>query len=264
MLWLTSAEMGTLADGASADDKVPSQHGRVVRGVPARSATGTPFSWPHSQQLPTPPLSSQSAQRFSTMATRAKDDPASEARPVLTHLQPDGTAHMVRITEKPASNRLAIARGVVRFSNKHPLRLIPASLVKKGDVLATARIAGIMAAKRTAELIPLCHPLALTGVDLAVELVHEKVTEAGRIDCAGGDGRKDRKLENGGVQATARVECYGPTGVEMEAMTAVMGACLTVVDMCKGVDRGMRIEDVRVVLKRGGRSGESREEGFVE
>lgn len=160
---------------------------------------------------------------------------------------------MVGITEKPSTHRVAIAVGHVIFSNPEPASLIPAALMKKGDVLSSARIAGIMAAKQTPSLIPLCHPVALTLVGVDVDLVPSSSST------------EDTSAMNapyGSVKVSARVECHGPTGVEMEALTAVMGGCLTVVDMCKGVDRGIRTEGVRVVLKKGGRSGEWREVGF--
>ncbi|KAI9818599.1 MAG: hypothetical protein M1832_004372 [Thelocarpon impressellum] len=160
---------------------------------------------------------------------------------------------MVSITSKEVTRRRAVAIGYTTFSNDGPRSLIPAALVKKGDVLATARIAGIMAAKRTSSLIPLCHPLNLTKVTVDAELV-EDLRDATEV----------KARHHGGVKVTASVECHGSTGVEMEALTAVMGACLTVVDMCKGVDRGMTVEGVRVLLKRGGRGGEWRAEGFEE
>lgn len=185
---------------------------------------------------------------FSTTRPRltAKAKPES-----LTHLTPSGTAHMVDITRKAPTNRLAVAVGYAIFSNPEPASLIPAALIKKGDVFATARIAGIMAAKQTPSLIPLCHPLALTRVNVDVELITGSTT-------SDADNRP-----HGSVKVTATVECHGPTGVEMEALTAVMGGCLTVVDMCKGVDKGISIEGVRVILKKGGRSGEWREVGYA-
>ena len=153
--------------------------------------------------------------------------------PRLTHLDERGQAHMVDVSEKADTPREAIARGVV-LMQPATLAMITASTAPKGDVLATARIAGIMAAKRTSEMIPLCHPLMLSH--LAVEI---------RPDTAGS------ALE---IEATVRTT--GKTGVEMEALTAVSVAALTIYDMCKAVDRAMRITDIRLAEKRGGKSGE--------
>jgi len=144
---------------------------------------------------------------------------------------------MVDVSAKPATERQAVAAGRV-LMQAATLDIVSKGHAKKGDVLAAARIAGIMAAKRTHELIPLCHPLAIAEVEL--------------------DLMPDAKLP--GIEVRARVKVAGPTGVEMEALTAVAVACLTVYDMVKGVDRGMRIEGIRLVEKRGGRSGHYREE----
>jgi cyclic pyranopterin phosphate synthase len=152
--------------------------------------------------------------------------------PVLTHLDAAGSANMVDVSEKPATVRAARAEGAV-VMNPETLRLILEGDAKKGDVLGTARLAGIMAAKRTHELIPLCHPLLLSKV---------------RVDCT-----PDADLP--GIRITAEVKVQGPTGVEMEALTAVSVACLTVYDMVKAADRGMRIEGIRLLQKSGGRSG---------
>ncbi len=138
---------------------------------------------------------------------------------------------MVDVGGKPITSRRAVARVTVRMQAS-TLALIAAGQAKKGDVLATARIAGIMAAKRTAELIPLCHPLPITSVTLALELVE------------------------GGVEITATVNTTGQTGVEMEALTAASVAALTVYDMVKAADRGMRIDGLRVIEKSGGASGD--------
>ncbi|MGR8920255.1 MAG: cyclic pyranopterin monophosphate synthase MoaC [Gammaproteobacteria bacterium] len=151
----------------------------------------------------------------------------------LTHIDSDGHARMVDVGDKPATLRRAVAAGRVTMQ-PDTLALIDSGGHKKGDVLAVARVAGIMAAKRTAELIPLCHPLALTKVELELELDPD--------GCA--------------VTCTATVETRGPTGVEIEALNAVQVALLTIYDMCKAVDRGMRIEDVGLEHKSGGRSGE--------
>ena len=150
----------------------------------------------------------------------------------LTHLDSTGTANMVDVAGKPVTDRLARAEGRVVMAPE-TLRLIREGDAKKGDVLGTARVAGIMAAKRTHELIPLCHPLLLTRV---------------RVDCS-----LDDVLA--GVRVTAEARVSGQTGVEMEALTAVSVECLTVYDMVKAADRGMRIEGIRLMAKSGGRSG---------
>jgi cyclic pyranopterin monophosphate synthase len=142
---------------------------------------------------------------------------------------------MVDVSAKPATERVAVAEGRVVMQEK-TLDIVRSGNAKKGDVLGAARIAGIMAAKRTHELIPLCHPLALSQIEVDVT--------------------PDAKLP--GVAVTARVKVTGQTGVEMEALTAVAVACLTVYDMVKAVERGMRIEGIRLVEKSGGRSGRYR------
>jgi len=144
---------------------------------------------------------------------------------------------MVSIADKKATKRTATAACTVRFSRPATARLIAASELKKGDVLGTARIAGIMGAKRTPDLIPLCHPIQISHV--AVHVAVKEESEGG----------------GGCVHVRATVGCDGRTGVEMEALTAAATAALTVYDMCKAVDRGMRIEGLRVVLKEGGQSG---------
>ena len=150
----------------------------------------------------------------------------------LTHLGARGEAHMVDVGTKAATERVAIAEGHVVMTRR-TLDTVLAGDAKKGDVLGAARIAGIMAAKRTHELIPLCHPLSLSQI--AVELT------------------PDAKLP--GLRVRATVKVTGKTGVEMEALTAVSVACLTVYDMVKAVERGMRIEGIRLIEKRGGKSG---------
>ena len=161
-----------------------------------------------------------------------------QAKPALTHIDAKGEARMVDVSAKPATERTAVAEGRVVMS-KATLELITSGNAKKGDVLATARIAGIMAAKRTAELIPLCHPLALSKVTLDIST--------------------DAKLPGCRVQATVKVT--GPTGVEMEALTAVSVACLTIYDMIKAVERGVRIDGIHLVEKSGGKSGRYRAKG---
>jgi cyclic pyranopterin monophosphate synthase len=154
-------------------------------------------------------------------------------RPELTHLDEQGRARMVDVGAKPATERRALARAVVRVSPR-TAQLVERGDSPKGDVLQVARIAGIQAAKRTAELIPLCHPLALTFVGVQ-----------GRVDASAG-----------AIELEAQARTTGPTGVEMEAMTAAALAALTVYDMVKGVQRDARIEEVVLVSKAGGRSGE--------
>lgn len=156
--------------------------------------------------------------------------------PTLTHFDAQGQAHMVDVSAKAATHRVAIAKGSIRMSES-TARLIAQGQAAKGDVLAVARLAGIMAAKKTADLIPLCHPLALSHVGLQWQA----------LDAAAG------------YECTAQVETTGPTGVEMEALTAVSVALLTVYDMVKAVERDMHMGDIRLVHKRGGKSGEFNE-----
>ena len=155
--------------------------------------------------------------------------------PALSHIDAAGEARMVDVSEKPATERTAVAEGRVIMSAA-TLDLIMSGNAKKGDVLGTARIAGIMAAKRTAELIPLCHPLALSKV--TVDITPDPVLP--------------------GCLVRASVKVTGPTGVEMEALTAVSVACLTIYDMIKAVERGVRIEAIHLVEKLGGKSGHYR------
>ncbi|MBX0331398.1 cyclic pyranopterin monophosphate synthase MoaC [Oscillochloris sp. ZM17-4] len=151
----------------------------------------------------------------------------------LTHLDAQGRAHMVDVGAKDETRREAVARGHVAM-RPETLRMIVEGAAPKGDVLAVARVAGIMAAKRTPELIPLCHTLLLTHASVQIA-----------PDAAGA-----------GLDIEATVRTRGQTGVEMEALTAVSVAALTIYDMCKAVDRGMRIGDIRLAEKRGGRSGD--------
>ena len=153
----------------------------------------------------------------------------------LSHLSKGGEARMVDVSAKDATERVAVAEGRVVMAAK-TLDLVLAGNAKKGDVLGAARIAGIMAAKRTHELIPLCHPLAVSKIAVDIE--------------------PDRTRSGLSVRATVKVT--GPTGVEMEALTAAAVACLTIYDMVKAVERGMRIEGIRLVEKRGGKSGHYR------
>jgi cyclic pyranopterin phosphate synthase len=151
----------------------------------------------------------------------------------LTHLDGEGRARMVDVSAKPATAREAVATGRLRMAPE-TLALALAGKARKGDVIAVAEIAGVMAAKRTADLIPLCHPLSLSKVEVAVTAAPD------------------------GLEVSARVRTTGPTGVEMEALTAVSVACLTLYDMLKAADRSMVIEGVRLLEKSGGASGDWR------
>ena len=150
----------------------------------------------------------------------------------LTHLDKKGKAKMVDITEKPVTHREAVARGSV-FMKPGTLKLIADKKVPKGDVLNVARIAGIMAAKRTSEFIPMCHPLNITSVDIHFNLNRKKHA----------------------IDIEARVQCLGQTGVEMEALAAISITALAIYDMCKAVDKGMVISEIMLMEKRGGKSG---------
>lgn len=154
----------------------------------------------------------------------------------LTHFDEHGQAHMVDVAGKTATHRIAVAAGRIEMQTE-TLTLIESGNAKKGDVLGVARLAGIMAAKKTSELIPLCHPLALTHVAIEFKVLHASPTSANAIFC------------------TATVETVGPTGVEMEALTALQVCLLTIYDMCKAVDRGMTITDCKLLEKHGGKSG---------
>ncbi|ABP35037.1 cyclic pyranopterin monophosphate synthase MoaC [Polynucleobacter asymbioticus] len=151
----------------------------------------------------------------------------------LTHFDDSGQAHMVNVGDKPATHRIAIATGKITMLLE-TFKMVETGNHKKGDVLGIARIAGIQASKRTADLIPLCHPLALTHVSLEFRLDSTTST----------------------ISCKVRAETTGPTGVEMEALTAVQVALLTIYDMCKAVDRGMVMGDIKLLEKSGGKSGE--------
>ncbi len=150
----------------------------------------------------------------------------------LTHFDSAGQAHMVDVAAKSVTHRVAVAVGSIRMLGR-TLALIARGDAKKGDVIGIARVAAIQGAKRTAELIPLCHPIAITRIEVDFEI----------------------REDSASVLCTARVECDGKTGVEMEALTAVQVGLLTIYDMCKAVDRGMVIEGVRLIEKHGGKSG---------
>ena len=151
----------------------------------------------------------------------------------LTHFDASGQAHMVNVGDKPDTHRIAIATGKITMFPE-TFKMVEAGTQKKGDVLGIARIAGIQASKRTSDLIPLCHPLALTHVSLEFQT---------------------NPSENS-ISCQVRTETTGPTGVEMEALTAVQVALLTIYDMCKAVDRGMVMSDIKLLEKSGGKSGE--------
>ena len=153
----------------------------------------------------------------------------------LTHFDADGQAHMVDVSAKAETHRVARAGGTIRMRHE-TLMLIESGSAKKGDVIGVARVAAIQGAKRTSELVPLCHPIAITRIAIDFEVVRA----ASELRC------------------TAQVETFGRTGVEMEALTAVQVGLLTVYDMCKAVDRAMVIGDVRLLEKRGGKSGDWR------
>ncbi len=151
----------------------------------------------------------------------------------LTHFNEQGRAKMVDVTGKTVTCRTAVAKGEIHMS-RETLGRIRAGTIKKGDVLAVAQVAGIQAAKHTWELIPMCHPLPLTGIDISFVLLEEPFR----------------------VEITAAVTCTGVTGVEMEALTAVSAAALTIYDMCKAIQKDMRIEHIRLLSKSGGKSGD--------
>jgi cyclic pyranopterin phosphate synthase len=151
----------------------------------------------------------------------------------LTHFDESGQAHMVNVGDKAATHRIAIATGKISMLAK-TLKMVEAGTHKKGDVLGIARIAGIQASKKTADLIPLCHPLALTHLSLEFQI----------------------NAKDSSITCQVKAETTGPTGVEMEALTAVQVALLTIYDMCKAVDRGMVMGDIKLLEKSGGKSGE--------
>ncbi|MFZ3071973.1 MAG: cyclic pyranopterin monophosphate synthase MoaC [Thermodesulfobacteriota bacterium] len=153
----------------------------------------------------------------------------------LTHFNEKGRARMVDVSEKAVTSRTAVAKGLIRMSAE-TMSLIRKGRIKKGDVLAVADCAAVMAAKKTPDIIPMCHPIQITGID---------------VDFGFGKTVKN----SASIMVTVTARCVGPTGIEMEALTAVSAALLTIYDMCKSVDRGMTIEKIRLVEKSGGRSG---------
>ncbi|KAJ5311970.1 hypothetical protein N7508_002800 [Penicillium antarcticum] len=217
---------------------------------PLTASTSPPWSKIPVHMLPNLPISQARLYHNGRSATDFKDQDQKQTttRPSpslpttsdadLPHLTPSKTVHMTQITSKPETKRLATAACTVTFSNDRPWSILRKGHTHKGDVFSVARIAGIMAAKRTPDIVPLCHPgIGITGVEVSVEL---------------------NEPENNGfgsMKVVASVSCFGRTGVEMEAMTATMGAALTVYDMLKAVDKGMVIEAVRLLEKQGGKSG---------
>lgn len=153
----------------------------------------------------------------------------------LTHMNKDGRARMVDVSEKNDTARIAVAKGKIRME-KGTLSVIESGKAKKGDVLAVAQVAGIMAAKNTWDIIPMCHPIPITGCDLSFDIDYE---------------------ENS-IEITATIKTIGKTGIEMEALTAVSAAALTIYDMVKAIDRSMVISEIRLMEKSGGKSGEFR------
>lgn len=221
---------------------------------------------PSRTDFPIPPSSSQSKHIEPLVAVNhpSSSQPSGVPRPLrspkglakrLSHLTPTGDAHMVDISHKAPTRRSAAATAFVLFGNPHPYRSLTYRKLRKGDAIAVARIAGIQAAKKTADLIPLAHPgLGLTAVKVNIELLAPSSGEHG----SGPDPDTylgEAGFEFGGAKITTHVSCDGKTGVEMEALTAATTAALTMYDMCKAVDKHMLITGARVILKKGGKSG---------
>jgi GTP 3',8-cyclase len=186
----------------------------------------------------------------------------------LPHLNSSSEVHMVSVSSKTPSLRTATAIGYVAFSNNVPLSLIRANAMVKGDVLAVARVAGVMSVKKTSDIVPLCHSgLAVEGVDVKVEAVDADTTTESSQDQERSRFKGDdfethlrqylysKIAQHGGVRIAVTVHCHGKTGVEMEALTGVMGAALTIIDMCKAVDKMASISGVQIARKEGGKSG---------
>lgn len=173
--------------------------------------------------------------RFFTSPSHRRGADDSRPAPKLSHVTASGSARMVSVSEKTVTSRMATAVCTVKFSSPTALDLIRDNQMQKGDVLGVARVAGIMAAKRTPDLIPLCHPIVIDHVIVDLDAVEGK--------------------EGGSIEIKATVKSNGKTGVEMEALTAASTAALTIYDMCKAVDKAMVVEGLRVILKDGGKSG---------
>lgn len=224
------------------------------------------------------------SQSLLASSSRLQDTPSSRngplsqssraASPTLSHLTGSSEAHMISVAHKGPTSRAAVAIGHVMFSNIEVLDQIRAHRARKGDVLAVARVAGIMTAKKTSDIIPLCHPgISIEGVEVEIEAVgstnaqtrsRSDHTNMGAIVATkSGDAFRSNLYthmgrgigEHGGVRISCTVRCHGKTGVEMEALTGVMGAALTIVDMCKSMDKGMSIQAAKTIRKEGGKSG---------
>ncbi|CZT51814.1 probable molybdenum cofactor biosynthesis protein 1 B [Rhynchosporium secalis] len=288
------AGMGTLENmknrpmiliGKSRPSRRTSISSQLLR-TPATSCSLQPWTSLLLQPLSTSASPSSSHIRFYSSSSSSIPSSPPKSSPKLTHLTPSGSAHMVPISHKSSTTRIATAVCTIHFSNPTALPLIQANKMKKGDVLSVARIAGIMAAKRTSELVPLCHPIAITFVEVELYVMEAKAArkvdekDNGKVVSVPWKGTgqgdaypfhvpspssskphipdPDPKISSnkyGYIDITATVQCDGRTGVEMEALTAASVAALTVYDMCKAVDKGMRIEGLRVVRKDGGKSG---------
>ncbi|PYI08066.1 molybdopterin cofactor [Aspergillus sclerotiicarbonarius CBS 121057] len=200
----------------------------------------------HSSRPSSPPATKSKDQQINESNDAKPISLSTTSDPDLPHLNASQNVHMTKIDEKAITNRLATATCLVQFSNPRPWALLREGRTKKGDVFSVARIAGIMAAKKTPDLIPLCHPgIGLTGVEVDVTL----------IDPPSSASEESSTGRHGAMRVLATVSCLGRTGVEMEAMTATMGAALTVYDMLKAVDKGMVIGGVQLLEKKGGKSG---------
>lgn len=221
-----------------------------------------PRGWPYPWAFTPIHHSPSQIQLFSSSTSKFSDgkDNSSHAYPNLTHVSPSGSARMVSISSKRSTSRVAVAVCTVHFSNTVAATLILDNQMKKGDVLGVARVAGIMASKRTPDLIPLCHPIAISHVSVDLEVKgggngSSKQSTVDTFEESGNLASTESGPKPGRVEVRATVECDGKTGVEMEALTAATTAALTIYDMCKAVDKGMRIDGARVVLKDGGKSG---------
>ncbi|KAJ5491041.1 Molybdenum cofactor biosynthesis protein 1 [Penicillium diatomitis] len=250
----------TLQDvGSSSREPWPTTHPSPWSKIPSYILPMNRI-FPQMRYYTTSKAPSTSTAQSTKMKTKTKPNRTTHALPTdsdpdLPHLTPSQTVHMTQITLKPETERIATAACTVAFSNARPWTILRQGQgTHKGDVFSVARIAGIMAAKKTPDLVPLCHPgLGITGVEVSVEL--EGPVEKG--------GAEDEGCQHGCMRILATVSCFGRTGVEMEAMTAAMGAALTVYDMLKAVDKGMVIEGVRLMEKIGGKSGHWRRKDDV-
>ncbi|THZ80586.1 molybdenum cofactor biosynthesis prote [Aureobasidium pullulans] len=246
----------------SRQDGQHTENSTSPRSVNLRKAVSTVAteqgSSPFSDGIPSPDLQqnnaleaeltqesgAQASKDTSTPSSGPREDAPANSGVTLTHLTSTGEAHMVDVGQKEATDRVAVAVGFVHFSNLEPHRLITENLNKKGDVLGIARIAGIMGAKRCSDIIPLCHPIPITKVTVNVGTHSPSDPTAFKIP-----------NRYGSVSVEARVHTHGKTGVEMEAISAVTAACMTVYDMCKAVDKKTQLGRIHLVYKHGGRSG---------